>query len=225
MKEQRTPARRLQGGSGSAPKHCCTLKTLRRLQIWDAPTHKHTRSAALIFSAAMERQVRVRGSLLSAWNSGFDMWHDYMKLGCLLKRLADSHRDSEEGDSGEGDIEAPKRQSAAAPWSHIRTSPNLQTSSASVSSLSDSSCTGTDTSCTGTSSAGYCGFCKQNGESPRVYRSHNLKSDYGKVTCPILWNYTCPICEATGERAHTRRYCPQAQRLEAGRMLPGSRSW
>uniref|UniRef100_A0A8D0DD92 Nanos-type domain-containing protein n=1 Tax=Sander lucioperca TaxID=283035 RepID=A0A8D0DD92_SANLU len=208
MKEQRTPARRLQGESGSAPKHCCTLKTLRRLQIWDASTHKHTRSAALIFSAAMERQVRVRGSLLSGWNSGFDMWHDYMKLGCLLKRLADSHRDSGEGDS---DIEASKRQTAAAPWSHIRTSPNLETSSASVSSLSDSSW--------------YCGFCKQNGESPRVYRSHNLKSDYGKVTCPILWNYTCPICEATGERAHTRRYCPQAQRLEAGRMLPGSRSW
>ncbi|XP_028444019.1 uncharacterized protein LOC114562006 [Perca flavescens] len=208
-------------------------------------THTHTHTAALIFSAAMERQVRVQGSLLSAWNSGFDMWHDYMKLGCLLKRLADSHRAS-----GEGDIEAPKRQSAAAPWSHIRTSPNLETSSASVSSLSDSSCTGTDTSCTGTdtsctgtessctgtdtictgtssSSSGYCGFCKQNGESPRVYRSHNLKSDYGKVTCPILWNYTCPICEATGERAHTRRYCPQAQRQEAGRMLPGprSRSW
>ncbi|XP_032381233.1 nanos homolog 2 isoform X3 [Etheostoma spectabile] len=165
----------------------------------------------------MQRQVRVQGSLPSAWDSGFDMWQDYMKLGCLLKRLADSH-----GDSGEGDIEVPKRQTAA-PWSQIRASLNLETSS--VSSLSDSSCTGTDTSCTGTPSSGFCGFCKQNGESPRVYRSHNLKSNYGKVTCPILWNYTCPICEATGDRAHTRRYCPQAQRLEAGRMLPGSRSW
>ncbi|XP_032381232.1 nanos homolog 2 isoform X2 [Etheostoma spectabile] len=170
----------------------------------------------------MQRQVRVQGSLPSAWDSGFDMWQDYMKLGCLLKRLADSHGDSGEGDSGEGDIEVPKRQTAA-PWSQIRASLNLETSS--VSSLSDSSCTGTDTSCTGTPSSGFCGFCKQNGESPRVYRSHNLKSNYGKVTCPILWNYTCPICEATGDRAHTRRYCPQAQRLEAGRMLPGSRSW
>ncbi|XP_034736523.1 nanos homolog 2 isoform X3 [Etheostoma cragini] len=170
----------------------------------------------------MQRPVRVQGLRSPAWDSDFDMWQDYMKLGCLLKRLAESHRDPGEGDPGEGDIEVPKRQTAA-PWSQIRASPNLETSS--VSSLSDSSCTGTDTSCTGTPSSGFCGFCKQNGESPRVYRSHNLKSNYGKVTCPILWNYTCPICEATGDRAHTRRYCPQAQREEAGRMLPGSRSW
>uniref|UniRef100_A0A3B4F5L8 Nanos C2HC-type zinc finger 2 n=1 Tax=Pundamilia nyererei TaxID=303518 RepID=A0A3B4F5L8_9CICH len=59
------------------------------------------------------------------------------------------------------------------------------------------------------SSSDYCRFCKQNGETPRVYRSHKLKSDDGKVFCPILRNYTCPICEATGDSAHTRRYCPQ----------------
>uniref|UniRef100_A0A3Q4I395 Nanos C2HC-type zinc finger 2 n=1 Tax=Neolamprologus brichardi TaxID=32507 RepID=A0A3Q4I395_NEOBR len=63
------------------------------------------------------------------------------------------------------------------------------------------------------SSSDYCRFCKQNGETPRVYRSHKLKSDDGKVFCPILRNYTCPICEATGDSAHTRRYCPQMKQM------------
>uniref|UniRef100_A0A3Q3J6E0 Nanos-type domain-containing protein n=1 Tax=Monopterus albus TaxID=43700 RepID=A0A3Q3J6E0_MONAL len=63
-----------------------------------------------------------------------------------------------------------------------------------------------DTSSHGTSSE-YCRLCKQNGESQRVYLSHRLKSDDGKVICPILRKYTCPICKATGDYAHTLRYC------------------
>uniref|UniRef100_A0A4W6DCE3 Nanos C2HC-type zinc finger 2 n=1 Tax=Lates calcarifer TaxID=8187 RepID=A0A4W6DCE3_LATCA len=69
----------------------------------------------------------------------------------------------------------------------------------------------------------YCRFCKQNGETPRVYQSHRLKSADGKVICPILWNYTCGVCGATGDYAHTRRYCPQAQSQEAARRRPRSR--
>ncbi|XP_037612756.1 nanos homolog 2-like [Sebastes umbrosus] len=139
----------------------------------------------------------------------FDMWHDYMELGRLLQRLSDNREES------------PKRE--AATWSHIQTSSRRQTSSSrssvetsSTSSLSDTSCNGTSSDC--------CRFCKQNGESPRVYRSHRLKSDDGNVCCPILWSYTCPICAATGDRAHTRRYCPQAERGEAVRMLPAAGS-
>lgn len=159
-------------------------------------------------------------SLFSAGDC-FNMWHDYMNLGPLVERL----RGRREGDPGNN--KGHKKAAVAAadpaesPWSHIQTSPreefknSAETSSAS--SLSDSSSGGT--------SSDFCRFCRQNGESARVYRSHKLKSNDGKVICPILWNYTCPICEATGDHAHTRRYCPQAQRQEAARMLPRSRLW
>lgn len=54
----------------------------------------------------------------------------------------------------------------------------------------------------------FCVFCKNNGEDESVYMAHTLKNDHGQVTCPILFNYTCPICKATGAVSHTVRYCP-----------------
>ena len=46
-----------------------------------------------------------------------------------------------------------------------------------------------------------CGFC--NGE-------YRLKNPYsGKIRCPVLRSYTCSICNATGDKAHTRKYCPR----------------
>lgn len=53
-----------------------------------------------------------------------------------------------------------------------------------------------------------CGFCKQNGESAEIYESHRLKAHNGRVLCPVLRKYMCPICGATGDTAHTLRYCP-----------------
>ncbi|RWS25726.1 poly(ADP-ribose) glycohydrolase-like protein [Leptotrombidium deliense] len=45
----------------------------------------------------------------------------------------------------------------------------------------------------------------------QMYSSHLLKNPYtGKVECPILYNYVCTLCGATGEVAHTRSYCPLA---------------
>ena len=54
-----------------------------------------------------------------------------------------------------------------------------------------------------------CVFCKNNGEEESVYKQHVLKDADGKVKCPILKAYTCPICGAKGEGAHTIKYCPQ----------------
>lgn len=54
-----------------------------------------------------------------------------------------------------------------------------------------------------------CVFCRNNGESEAIYTSHKLKDAEGHITCPILYIYTCPICGAKGENAHTIKYCPK----------------
>ncbi|KAM9839706.1 nanos homolog 2-like [Aulostomus maculatus] len=157
--------------------------------------------------------MQKQSSLISGGKC-FDMWRDYMNLGRMLEKLGDGI-DMDRRDT-EGPVKQQRGHIQVSRWVSRRDS--AETSSVSSSSLSDTSCNGT--------SSDYCRFCKHNGESSRVYRSHKLKSEDGKVVCPILWNYTCPICEATGDHAHTRRYCPLAQQQEAARVLPaGSRLW
>ncbi|KAG8547327.1 hypothetical protein GDO81_028550 [Engystomops pustulosus] len=53
-----------------------------------------------------------------------------------------------------------------------------------------------------------CSFCKHNGEAPSLYSAHSLKNSSGRVLCPVLRSYVCPQCGATGDKAHTRRFCP-----------------
>lgn len=53
----------------------------------------------------------------------------------------------------------------------------------------------------------HCSFCERNGERKSFYMSHKLHA-HGRVTCPILQRYICPLCGATGESAHTVSYCP-----------------
>ncbi|XP_066586774.1 uncharacterized protein nanos [Prorops nasuta] len=54
-----------------------------------------------------------------------------------------------------------------------------------------------------------CVFCKNNGETEEFYRGHILKDAYGKIICPVLRQYKCKICGASGDYAHTRKYCPK----------------
>lgn len=57
--------------------------------------------------------------------------------------------------------------------------------------------------------ANVCVFCRNNGESKKVYSSHVLKDAEGNTTCPILRAYTCPLCKASGDESHTIKYCPK----------------
>lgn len=54
-----------------------------------------------------------------------------------------------------------------------------------------------------------CVFCKKNGERNLVVYSHNIKDEEGRVTCPVLRNYICPLCGISGDNAHTQSYCPK----------------
>ena len=53
-----------------------------------------------------------------------------------------------------------------------------------------------------------CQFCLSNGESEEQCRSHQLRTDSGLVSCPILRAFVCPHCKASGDFAHTQSYCP-----------------
>lgn len=145
-------------------------------------------------------EVKVQGEAVLKGQGSFDMWRDYLNLGPLLRKRPGLDQPNPPG----------------APWGHIQTwqredysvfTENNGTGSnsaemSSVSSLSDT--------CSSSAASKFCGFCHKNGETMQIYHSHRLKSADGKVTCPILWSYTCPVCAATGDNAHTRRYCPQA---------------
>lgn len=53
----------------------------------------------------------------------------------------------------------------------------------------------------------HCVFCENNGELHSVYSSHAFCDESGRVKCPILRRYKCPRCGASGDKAHTIRYC------------------
>ncbi|XP_071202612.1 nanos homolog 3-like [Salvelinus alpinus] len=54
----------------------------------------------------------------------------------------------------------------------------------------------------------FCRFCKYNGESESVYRSHSLKDQDGDMMCRYLRLYDCPLCGAIGDQTANRHHCP-----------------
>lgn len=115
----------------------------------------------------------------------FLMWHDYMDLRRTLSELFKGESDGDAARRDRGVVKPrPRSQGIGSAGSSVSSNPDQRNSR--------------DT----------CGFCKQNGESLEIYTSHRLKSRDGQVMCPILRNYVCPFCSATGDRAHTRQYCP-----------------
>ncbi|CAN9514569.1 unnamed protein product [Ophioblennius macclurei] len=69
-----------------------------------------------------------------------------------------------------------------------------------------------------------CVFCRNNGAPEEVYGSHVLKTPDGRVLCPILRAYTCPLCSANGDNAHTIKYCPLSKEPPGQRALKGGRA-
>nr|XP_056701770.1 nanos homolog 2 [Euleptes europaea] len=140
----------------------------------------------------------------------FDRWKDYLNLSKVVAEVIEERKrgqflspvsDALKSYGPPFSLEDPL--GATAQW--------LNGSGTSGSSGSECGASGGTPQTPQLESGGICNFCKHNGESKNVYSSHPLKREDGKVVCPILRNYVCPLCGATADKAHTLKYCPLNQ--------------
>nr|XP_015196442.1 PREDICTED: nanos homolog 1-like [Lepisosteus oculatus] len=127
--------------------------------------------------------------------TNFNPWRDYLQLKSTLLQEAPGSRASS------------ARSAAGAGW-HELAPPGLGAKPRGPGTASTSA-SGPGPGPKQTSNGVGCTFCRKNEEAPAVYTSHLLKRKDGTVSCPILRKYTCPLCGATGDRAHTVNYCPR----------------
>ncbi|KAL8219846.1 UNVERIFIED_CONTAM: hypothetical protein K2H54_034880 [Gekko kuhli] len=133
----------------------------------------------------------------------FDVWKDYLNLSKVVAEIVEGRKKGQRGAPVSDTLKScgpvfPLKDppGTAAQW------PNGGGASGGSSSPERG---------TGGGAAQICQFCKHNGESKNVYSSHPLKREDGRVVCPILRNYVCPLCGATADKAHTLKYCPLNQ--------------
>uniref|UniRef100_A0A8D3CWZ5 Nanos homolog 3 n=1 Tax=Scophthalmus maximus TaxID=52904 RepID=A0A8D3CWZ5_SCOMX len=121
-------------------------------------------------------------------SKSFQPWRDYMGLSGIIRGILARNSDDAESSPPARKSPSPRRVSTSGLLCSSR--PALSPSPERMS----------------------CSFCKHNGESVLVYGSHWLKNRAGEVMCPYLRQYVCPLCGATGARAHTKRFCPKVDR-------------
>lgn len=64
-----------------------------------------------------------------------------------------------------------------------------------------------------------CVFCRKNNEVTMLVHSHEVKDGADIATCPMLRQFVCAICGASGDTAHTLKYCPLAHTVPFGVMV------
>nr|AAH97090.1 Nanos protein [Danio rerio] len=129
-------------------------------------------------------------------NQDFQPWKDYMGLADMIRGMK---RREMQSDADSDEQAAALLESPSGPI-RSRDSPEQNTSPGGGKPKSSPA------------ERKFCSFCKHNGETEAVYTSHYLKNRDGDVMCPYLRQYKCPLCGATGAKAHTKRFCPMVDK-------------